>query len=220
VGNISGDQSLRKIYQDSWRRYAEARHRIAQPILRAINAELGGGEFPKVEPKYMTGANAPSVPGAIIGASFEGAKAALAALGLNAVDGGEVDSDLPVGVVAASDPAPGSRVARGTAIVLYTSNGSQVGSEVPNVVGQTFEEAQATLNGAGFTNVREVCVPADQGQGGGDENGNGNGRNRDDEGEANVDSADFGRVVAQNPGGGETAKPDKNIDLGVLRESC
>jgi hypothetical protein len=35
-----------------------------------------------------------------------------------------------------------------------------------------------------------------------------------------VDSADFGRVVAQNPAGGATAQPDKNVDLGVLRESC
>src|SRR3712207_5331698 len=76
VGNISGDQNLREIYLPH-SRAAELRHLIANPILRAVNAKLGGDAFPQVEPKFMTGANAPSVPGGIIGSSFEGATAAL-----------------------------------------------------------------------------------------------------------------------------------------------
>ena len=221
VGNVSGAQNLREIYLPH-SRAAELRHLIARPILAAINAKLGGGEFPQVDPKYMTGANAPRIPGEIIGASFDGAKAALEALGLTAVEGDTVSSDLPAGAVAASDPGPGSRVARGTVVVLHISDGSQVGTEVPGVVGQTFEEALGTLEGAGFTNVREVCVPLDEGGRDEDEendNGHGNG-NGNGGGDQNADNGDVGRVVAQSPGGGETARPDAQIDLGVLRESC
>jgi beta-lactam-binding protein with PASTA domain len=133
-----------------------------------------------------------------------------------------VDSDLPAGTVAATDPAPGSRVARGTTVVLYLSNGSQIGAEVPNVVGQPFEQAVGTLNGAGFANVVELCVPAPGGggdEGDEDENGNGNGNGNGNENE-NTPAGPFGTVVGQNPGGGSQAKPQDRIELGVLRESC
>src|SRR3712207_8373369 len=43
----------------------------------------------------------------------------------------------------------------------------------------------------------------------GRDRGNGRGdRDRDDEERGNVNNGDFGRVVAQNPGGGDTAQPE------------
>jgi membrane peptidoglycan carboxypeptidase len=205
VGNISGKQNLRQIYLPT-NRAAELRHSIARPILAAVNAKLGGGELPAVEPKFMTGSNAPRVPSGIIGTSLQGAEAALRALGLGFANGGPVDSDRPVGEVVSSSPAPGSRVARGTIVTVYTSNGTDVGAAVPDVVGRNFDEATAILNAAGFSNINGVCVSA--------------GNDDDDEGHDNGNGGPFNIVVEQSPGGGSQARPSDTVELRVLRETC
>jgi membrane peptidoglycan carboxypeptidase len=62
----------------------------------------------------------------VVGASVEAAKAALAAVGLSAtVSDTGVASDQPVGAVAGSSPAAGSRVTPGTSVTLYLSTGPQ-----------------------------------------------------------------------------------------------
>ena len=65
----------------------------------------------------------------------------------------EVPSSKPQGTVVAQDPAPGKTVAAGSTVRINVSQGpEQVG--VPNVVGQTYDVALQTLQGAGFAVAR------------------------------------------------------------------
>jgi serine/threonine-protein kinase len=62
----------------------------------------------------------------VAGSSVDAATAALAAVGLTAtVSQTGVASDQPVGAVAGTDPAGGSRVTPGTSVTLFLSIGPQ-----------------------------------------------------------------------------------------------
>ncbi len=116
VGNVKGKVPTRNFGYD------QTRHVIARPILAAINAKYGGEPFPQPDPKFLTGSRGAGIPN-VLGSSVERATASLRAAGLNVVLGGEVDSDLPRGAVAATSPAPGSRAARGSTVTIYVSTG-------------------------------------------------------------------------------------------------
>jgi beta-lactam-binding protein with PASTA domain/tRNA A-37 threonylcarbamoyl transferase component Bud32 len=74
-----------------------------------------------------------------------------AGLETNPVD---VFSDKPEGTVVAQDPAEGERVVEDTRVRINVSAGAKP-IAVPNVKGQSFEAAQATLAGLGFNVARQ-----------------------------------------------------------------
>lgn len=78
------------------------------------------------------------------------AEAELTKLGLKFTVGDSIFSgDVENGKIAAQDPAPGTDVAEGDTVTYQLSKGKESVS-VPSVVGQPFEQAQATLIDAGF----------------------------------------------------------------------
>ena len=157
IGNISGKQPLRKI-TIAGRQGALLRHAIFKPLALAIDGFYPGHAFPAPDPALLAG-NEVFVPDTK-GLTPEKAKEAIELVDLSYQDGGQVDSDLPVGTVAATDPGAGAKVPRGTPITVYTSNGQ--GAGVPDVVSdeQTFDAAKAELDGAGFNHVKEACEVA------------------------------------------------------------
>lgn len=75
---------------------------------------------------------------------------------------GEVDSSQPAGTIGAQSPS--GTAGRGAIISLQVSRGNVAG--VPNVVGMSADEAEATLSGAGFRVERKQQDVTDQAQDG------------------------------------------------------
>ncbi|OUZ12517.1 hypothetical protein BHE97_02100 [Aeromicrobium sp. PE09-221] len=97
----------------------------------------------------------------------------------------ENDNEATAGTVLNTNPPAGTSLPKGSTVTLIISRG-QV--SVPNVVGQQRDEAQRTLEDAGF----EVSVTED----------------------ANADAPD-GQVVSQNPGSGTQLAPGTTITITV-----
>lgn len=170
------------------------RHFIQNPIQTALGDKYGGGDWPAPDPRLLTGAGV-EVP-SVIGMAPEAAKALLEGLGFSVADGGPINSDLPAGQVASTDPGPGTQSARGAIVTLYVSNGLM--KPVPDVVGdgQTndFNTARGMLMAAGFGNVNQACVEVPGG-----------------------DPRD-GFVTAQNPAAGTPADPSQPVTLEVAQD--
>jgi membrane peptidoglycan carboxypeptidase len=152
VGNVQGEQAMRNI-RINGQSGGVLRHRIFKPTAQAIDALYPGGAFPAPDPALMSGIQI-EVPN-VIGASLEQAKTAIELAELGFEHAGEVDSDLPAGQVAATEPGPGAAVPRGTTVRVFTSNG--LAEPVPNVVGMERNDARDALHDADF-DVDEVCV--------------------------------------------------------------
>lgn len=152
VGNVQGEQALRNIRVNGVQA-GQLRHRIFKPIAQTIDAYYGGSAFPGPAEALLTGSPV-TVPD-VAGGTIEQAQNAITLNELTFADGGQVDSDLPVGTVVRSDPPAGSSVPRGTTVTVYTSNGLAV--PVPNVVGLQRNDAEDDLEDAGF-NVNDQCV--------------------------------------------------------------
>ncbi|MBN9605203.1 MAG: transglycosylase domain-containing protein [Actinomycetales bacterium] len=199
VGNIEGKQPLRNISVNG-NNAAQLRHVIFRPIAQAIDQVFPGGEFPSPESQYLSGSPV-FVPDGLIGGTPEQAKAAIELALLFYADGGPIDSDLPVGVVAKIDPAGGASVPRGTEVKVYTSNGQA--KTVPDVTGpgSTFSSAEADLNTAEFMNVVEACVVPPGGVGG-------------------PGNPAEGEVVAQNPAAGSVVNKSTQITVTTAHATC
>jgi membrane peptidoglycan carboxypeptidase len=152
VGNVEGEQALRNIRVNGVQA-GQLRHRIFKPIAQTIDALYPGGAFPGPDPALLTGTPV-EVPD-VVGNTLEQAKTAIEVNELVFEDGGPVDSDLPEGQVARTDPGAGTGVPRGTTIRVFTSNG--LAEPVPDVVGQDRGAATGTLTSAGF-DVEDECV--------------------------------------------------------------
>jgi len=99
----------------------------------------------------------------LAGLLFDDALQRLADLNLEA-QRKEVFSDIrPPGEVVSQDPKPGEEVEEGATIVVRVSKGPQKAG-VPDVMGQTLEEAQAELKAAGFE-VSVATGPSDAPEG-------------------------------------------------------
>jgi membrane peptidoglycan carboxypeptidase len=146
VGNITGHQDMRRIYPTHDTTPARARTAVMRTMMTAAVGKYGGDDFPDAPNRLVRGVQV-AVPD-LTGKSPDEAKSILNGLGLDSTDGGPQDSVAPAGTISATDPAPGTQVSKGTAVTLYTSNGSLVA--VPNVVGQKYSEALAALTAAGF----------------------------------------------------------------------
>ena len=104
-----------------------------------------------------TGTPKTSVPD-VVGMNYGDAVQALNDVNLDASKH-EVFSQKPAGQVVAQDPPAGEEVVEGTEVVLDVSKGTKQ-VEVPNVVGMSEADAQATLEQAGF-DVSSTSAPSD-----------------------------------------------------------
>lgn len=192
VGNIIGDFPMRN-YRNSMGSGGNLRHLISRAIMSNVDALYGGDAFPDPPARLLTGAGV--TLDNFIGQTPENAKSIIEARGLVYADGGQVDSDLPLGQVASTDPAPGTIMATGMTVTVYTSNNSM--SALPDVVtgNPDFVSAEATLNTAGFSNVTQYCV-------------------------VTVDPPMVGKVLESQPGAGTVYRRDKEVKIGVGALSC
>jgi membrane peptidoglycan carboxypeptidase len=196
AGNIDGKQSMRKIYVNG--HYGgNLRHDIFRPIAIAIDSLYPGGAFPGPDPALMKGVQV-FVPDGLIGTTPEVAKAAIEQAQLSYEDGGQMDSDLPVGTVVATDPAGGSQVSKGSVVRVFTSNG--LATAVPDVSsgGLNYNDAKDQLEDAGFENVTEVCAEA----------------------EPTDPPTSLDTVVAQDPAAGSVVNKNNQVKLTVRKMHC
>jgi membrane peptidoglycan carboxypeptidase len=151
VGNITGTFPIRKVKNGG-----NLRHLISKQIMLAADKRYGGSTFPPPPQRLLTGAGV--TVDDVIGQTPELASSIIIGRGLMYADGGPVDSDLPIGEVAKTDPGAGTVLARGMTVTGYTSNGAM--SAVPDVVTThpTYNQAKNTLNSAGFMNVTQGCT--------------------------------------------------------------
>ncbi|MEI5583406.1 MULTISPECIES: transglycosylase domain-containing protein [unclassified Agromyces] len=159
VFNVTGHVNLRDTYFDAGQA-AQLRHQIWPRVMSYANAKYGGDAFPEPKGSLL---NAPqvAVPD-VIGLAPEAAQQALEAAGFGWRMDGEVDSGQPAGTIGAQSPS--GTAGRGAIISLQVSRGNVAG--VPNVVGMSADEAEATLSGAGFRVERKEQDVTDQSQDG------------------------------------------------------
>ena len=129
--------------------------------------------------------------GALTGLTQQEAEAQLVADGLAVGEVTQQDTRDPdqVGVVLSSNPTPGSTVAAGSAVNLVI--GREVTTfQIPNVTGQSTDQARQALQQAGFTNVQQEDV-----DGGGEQ----------------------GEVLGTDPAAGQRVERDTEITIQVSR---
>lgn len=117
-------------------------------------------------------------------ASSSDAQAALAEVNLTLGNVTKQDSDQPEGMVLSQSPNSGTTVDEGSKVNITVSNGMV---QVPNVVGNTEAQANATLINAGF-NVQVINQPS---------------------------SDPAGTVLAQSPNGGSKAQKGAQVTITV-----
>jgi membrane peptidoglycan carboxypeptidase len=198
VGNVSGKQPTRKIRVNGITA-SLLRNVIFKAVAKAIDGygSYGGGPgFPAPSGQFLTGSPA-TVPIGLIGGSVESAQSAIQLAELTYADGGQVDSNLPVGQVAALNPGEGATVPRGTTVTVYTSNGQ--GVTAPNVFGMHFPQGQNAFQSAGFTgSITQACQAASLG---------------DPPGTLNT-------IVSQVPAAGAVVGKNTAVTLTVRQASC
>jgi membrane peptidoglycan carboxypeptidase len=155
VGNISGQQSLRRI-SVAGGQAATARHRIMKPLQAALDQGIGAGAtaFPE-PPRSLVNGTGQAVP-QLAGQTQDAAKKLVESLGFDFAVGATVASEVPAGRVVSSDPGGGALVSKGSLITVTVSDGS-LAVTMPNVVGQRFDQAAGTLGGSGF-DVGKVAI--------------------------------------------------------------
>jgi len=178
------------------------RHRIFKPYAQIVDQRYPAAPFPAPDQGLLNGSPV-TVPDGLVGQPLEAVKSAIELSKLSFTDGGQIDSYLDAGLVAQVTPGSGEKVARGTEIVVYTSNG--MGATVPDVVSNpmTFNQAENAFHNAGFTNVTQLCQeppppsPGDP-----------------------VDPVTPGTVVKQNLQAGTVANKTTEVKLTVRQVSC
>lgn len=192
VGNIKGDFPMRNYY-NAHGAGGNLRHLISHVIMKAADKIYGGSKFPAPPAKALIGTGIKLDN--FVGQTLENAKSIIEARGLLFKDGGEVDSDQPVGLIAKTSPGAGTILASGMTVTVYTSNGSM--STLPDVVtgNPTPGSAQGTLSGAGFDNVTQYCV-------------------------VTADPLLVDRVLETDPPPGTVYRRDNEVKLGVGALAC
>ncbi|MFT4284821.1 MAG: PASTA domain-containing protein, partial [Protaetiibacter sp.] len=195
VGNIEGKQNLRRISVGGINA-AVLRHRIFKPYAAKVDTYFPGGAFAEPDAGLLKGVQV-TVPD-VLSLTPEQAKAAIELANLYYTDGGQMDSDLPVGTIVATDPGAGAQVPKGTEVKVYTSNGQA--AMVPDVVtpNQNYNDAKDDLQDAGFTNVTQVCQAAQPGD----------------------PPSSIGNVTAQNPAAGSVVNKGIQVTLTVRKLTC
>lgn len=125
----------------------------------------------------------------VVGVPLAQAQARLQAEGLRFTSTEAPSADVPTGAVISSDPGAGASVQRNAQVALVVSTGPEQ-VEVPEVVGQTEADARSELRERGLVvTVTPQSVPA------GDPNA--------------------GRVISQDPGGGQTVDVGATVAITV-----
>ncbi|TFC55092.1 PASTA domain-containing protein [Cryobacterium sp. TMB3-1-2] len=137
---------------------ATARHRMWPDIMSVANAKYGGDEFSEASTNVIQGAQVP-VPD-VRGQSMADAQTALEGAGFEFADGGVIDSELPAGSVARTDPASGASAGNGATITVFSSNGNQI--LLPDVTGQSLDQARGTLTGFTVTTTDQAVTDPNQ----------------------------------------------------------
>jgi membrane peptidoglycan carboxypeptidase len=120
---------------------------VARPIIEALDSVYGGDAFPTPTGSAVSSKKV-TVPD-LTGKSPDEAQSILDGLDLQYEDGGAVDSVLPAGQVASTNPGAGASVGAGAEVTVYTSNGAL--TALPDVTGKTASDAIQILVTAGFS---------------------------------------------------------------------
>lgn len=126
------------------------------------------------------------------GQSEDQAKSTLANSGFTSVQTQNVDGGGQEGSVVGTNPAAGTRVAPGTTITLQISRGNKV--QMPNVVGQSVNDAVDQLRSAGIRNYQLQATQVN-------------------------DSSQNNRVIQTDPSAGRSVDPDDTVTLVVGQSS-
>jgi membrane peptidoglycan carboxypeptidase len=162
VMNVTGEQNQRmRAANFPSGSAATARHRMWPDIMSVANAKYGGEDFEDASSSSLYGSQV-SVPD-VLGETTDAATDILENAGFTVVVGGEIDSDLPDGTVARTNPSNGASAPAGATITLTLSNGNQ--TALPDVVGDAIDDAEDTLDGYDVEITdRTVTDPAQDGQ--------------------------------------------------------
>ncbi|MCE3555547.1 Stk1 family PASTA domain-containing Ser/Thr kinase [Pseudonocardia sp. RS11V-5] len=128
----------------------------------------------------------------VTGQSADQAKQTLANSGFTSVQTQNVDGGGQDGSVVGTNPAAGTKVAPGTTITLQISRGNQV--QMPNVVGQSVNDAVDQLRSAGIRNYQLQATQVN-------------------------DSSQNNRVVKTDPSAGKSVDPEDTVTLVVGQSS-
>jgi membrane peptidoglycan carboxypeptidase len=146
TGNIEGKVSLRKTTVQG-RGGGDLRFLVFKQYMTQANEKYGGDAFAKPD-SSLTNVPSVTVPD-VRGKSISEAKTIVETAGFTFVDGGAIDSDVPAGQAAGTDPGAGSSLPKGSSLSVLTSNGLL--KPIPDVSGKTLNDAANTLSGAGYT---------------------------------------------------------------------
>ncbi|XTZ13514.1 Stk1 family PASTA domain-containing Ser/Thr kinase [Micromonospora echinospora] len=146
------------------------------------------GENQTVTLHFCGGKPVVTIPGNLIGSKFENVEAQLKALKLT-VERKNVNSDEPEGLVVNLTPGSGKTIEENGKVVVEVSRGNV--RQVPNVVGESEEDAREELEDAGYrVSVRNGPeVPEDE----------------------------AGKVTGQNPRGGTSLARGQTVTITVSR---
>lgn len=146
VGNTVGHVDTSRIWLNTGSA-SQARHRIFYPVIDSLTRAYGGGAWPSAPAHLLSGTVQP-LPD-FRGQSLEATRAALEGLGMGFKDEGSTASHLPVGVVAKTDPKPGTRLSPGFTVRVWVSDGS-LAVTMPDVTGMSPDDAVNALVAVGF----------------------------------------------------------------------
>lgn len=140
---------------------------VQQGLVINTNPAAGStaGEGAHITVNVSNGQQPVQVP-SVVGQNPSAAGATLAAAGLK-VSGQQQQASpsIPAGEVTGTNPAAGTTVPTGTSVVVYVSSGPPSVS-VPNLVGQTAGQAQASLAAAGLKGSASTVSVTDPAQNG------------------------------------------------------
>ncbi len=188
VGNVEGEADLFRTYVPAGQ-VSQLRYYISKRIQGAANAAYGGDPFPPPD-QNLTRQILADLP-SVVGKSVTEAQNILWAAGFSPVVGEPVPGMQPEGLIETQDPGAG-RVPSGTSVTISPSNGQ--GSTVPDVKGQSLQDAMAAIAGAGFVPERGDCEKKSK--------------------------AGAGKVTGTSPGAGEVLTQGSKVSIDYQARKC
>jgi len=191
VAGLSRDDAEQELEQAGFEVSIERQPSDQYPGGRAIGTEPpAGDEAPVGSTVTLLVSSGPAtvqVP-ALVGLTLEAARQRLSAKGLE-LSSTEEESDRPAGEVTGQSPDAGTRVEPGSTVELTVSSGGPATVPLPNLVGQLRRDAVQAVRDLGL-----VPVVVEQ--------------------ETTIQPQD-GRVISQDPAGGESVAPGGRVTLTI-----
>jgi beta-lactam-binding protein with PASTA domain/tRNA A-37 threonylcarbamoyl transferase component Bud32 len=181
-----------KLRQDGFR-VDTVQKTAEQPAGQVIGQDPTGGTKAKkgstVTLTVSAGPQQVAVP-QVVGLTVSSARGRLQKAGLEPSEREENSDTVAKGRVVSVSPGEGQKVDKGSSVTLVVSSGKPQ-AEVPDVVGKSFEEAQSTLQAAGFKVTRK---------------------------DKESDTKDPGTVLSQDPKSGTQIDSGSTVALTVAKE--